>query len=58
MDMTHQMSALRKSVRDYLQASEKLLALEDLTDDEERAVKEMLYRLTTWFPDTGDDAAD
>lgn len=52
------MSALRKSVLDYLHASEKLLALNNLSDDEERAVKEMLFRLTTQFPDTGDDAAD
>jgi hypothetical protein len=52
------MPALRKSVLDYLKASEKLLALQDLSEDEERAVKEMLFRLTTRFPDTGDDAAD
>ena len=40
------MSIPRQSVRDYIEASEKLLELDDLTDEETEAVYKMLGRLT------------
>jgi hypothetical protein len=41
------MSIPRQSVREYLEAGEKLLKLGDLTDAETEAVQEMLDRLAS-----------
>ena len=35
-----------------------LLALEDLSEEEEEAVKDMLWQLVIRFSDEGDDSAD
>ena len=43
------MSIPRPSVREYVQASEVLLKLDDLTDAEMEAVEEMLGRLSEKF---------
>ena len=43
------MSIPRPSVREYVQASEILLKLDDLTDAEMEAVQEMLGRLSEKF---------
>ena len=43
------MSIPRPSVREYVQASELLLKLDDLTDAEMEAVEEMLGRLSERF---------
>ena len=52
------MSTFRPNVSEFIQASEKLLEMKKLYDDEEQAVKEMLERLSIMFPDEGDNAAD
>ena len=46
--------SIRPSVREYVQASEILLKLDDLTDAEMEAVEEMLGRLSEKF-DSGQD---
>ncbi|HEU4684351.1 MAG TPA: hypothetical protein VFS39_07605 [Nitrospira sp.] len=51
-------STVRKPVREFIRAAEKLLDTKDLSEEESGAVREMLGRLTTRFPDEGDDAAD
>ena len=43
------MSISRPSVREYVQASEVLLRLDDLTDAEMEAVQEILGRLSEKF---------
>lgn len=52
------MAPTRKGVTEFIRASKSLLALEDLSEEEEEAVKEMLWQLSIRFPDQGDDAAD
>lgn len=52
------MAPIRKGVTEFIRASKSLLALEDLSEEEEEAVKEMLWQLSIRFPDEGDDAAD
>ena len=54
----HLMAPIRKGVTDFIRASKSLLALEDLSEEEEEAVKEILWQLSIRFPDEGDDAAD
>ena len=52
------MAPIRKGVTEFIRASKSLLALEDLSEEEEEAVKEMVWQLSNRFPDEGDDAAD
>jgi hypothetical protein len=52
------MSAFRKTVAEFVQASAKLLESKDLSDEEEDAVRDMLWKLSDRFPDEGDDAVD
>lgn len=52
------MSDFRQTVADFIRAGNKLLDAKDLSDDEEDAVHDMLWRLSDKFPDEGDDAAD
>lgn len=52
------MSAFHKNVAEFVQAAAKLLESKDLSDEEEDAVRDMLWKLSVKFPDEGDDAAD
>jgi hypothetical protein len=52
------MAPIRKGVTEFIRASKTLLALEDLSEEKEEAVKEMLWQLSIRFPDEVDDAAD
>ena len=52
------MSEFRHSVADFIRASNKLLEAKDLSDDEEDAVRDMLWQLCDKFPDEADEAAD
>ena len=52
------MPAFRPSVSEFIQSSQKLLKIRNLSEDEEDAVKEMLRQLSIQFPDEGDNAAD
>lgn len=52
------MSAFRKNVAEFVQAGTKLLESKDLSDEEEDAVRDMLWKLSDKFPAEGDDAAD
>ncbi len=51
------MSEFRHAVADFIRASNKLLDAKDLYDDEEDAVRDILWQLCDRFPDEGDDAA-
>lgn len=52
------MPGIRKGVNEFIRAGESLLELTDLSEDEEEAVRDMLWQLVIRFPDEGDDAAD
>ena len=52
------MATLRSSVQEFIRVSDALAELQDLSDDEYKAVREKLARLDILFPDMGDDAAD
>lgn len=53
-----QMTTIRKSVQEYIRAAEKLLKLKNLSEEEEQAVRDVIFQLNIAFPDKGDDAAD
>jgi hypothetical protein len=52
------MGVIRRDVTEFLRAGKSLLAAGDLSEEEEEAVKDMLWQLVIRFPDEGDDAAD
>jgi hypothetical protein len=52
------MNTLRSSIQKFIRVSEALIKLQNLSDVEYKAVREMLVRLDLKFPDMGDDAAD
>ena len=52
------MADIRKGVTEFIRAGNSLLAMKDLSEDEEQAVRDMLWQLNIRFPDEGDDAAD
>ncbi|HSA65916.1 MAG TPA: hypothetical protein VLA67_00850 [Nitrospiraceae bacterium] len=52
------MAEIRKGVSEFIRAAKSLLALKNLSEEEEDAVREVLWLLATRFPDEGDDAAD
>lgn len=52
------MMAIRKGVQEYVRAAEKLLKLKNLSEEEEQAVRDVIFQLNIAFPDRGDDAAD
>jgi hypothetical protein len=52
------MTSLRQSVEEFVRAGEALLTLTDLSEEEFKALRDMLGRLSVMFPDEGDDAAD
>jgi hypothetical protein len=52
------MGVIRRDVTEFIGAGKSLFALEDLSEEEEEAVKDMLWQLVIRFSDEGDDAAD
>lgn len=52
------MAEIRQGVTEFIRAAKSLLALQNLSGEEEDAVRELLWLLVTRFPDEGDDAAD
>jgi hypothetical protein len=56
--MDHLMAAVQQGVTEFIRAAKSLLALQNLSEEEEDAVREVLWLLVTRFPDEGDDAAD
>jgi hypothetical protein len=52
------MGVIRLNVTEFIRAGKSLLALEDLSEEEEEAVKNMLLQLVIKFQDEGDDGAD
>ena len=52
------MSQFRQTVADFIRASNKLLEVKDLSEDEEDSVRDILWQLSDKFPDEGDDAVD
>ena len=52
------MAMLRSGIQEFIRVSEGLLGLQDLSDEEYKAIREVLVRLDIMFPDVGDDAAD
>lgn len=52
------MAEIRKGVTEFIRVGKSLLELKDLSEDEEEAVRDMLWQLCIRFPDEGDDAAD
>ena len=51
------MSAHRQSVREYARASEALLKIEDLSEEETQAVQEMLNRVSEKLLNSGNDGS-
>ena len=49
---------MRQSIREYIRASEKLMELKDLSEEEQEAITKVLDQLSVMFPNEGDDAAD
>jgi hypothetical protein len=52
------MSNIRRGVSEFILAGKSLLELKDLSEDEEEAIRDMLWELIVRFPDEGDDAVD
>ena len=52
------MGVIRLNVTEFIRTGKSLLALEDLSEEEEEAVKDMLWQLVIKFQDEGDDGAD
>lgn len=52
------MSRIRGSISEFIRAGKSLLELKGLSEDEEEAIRDMLWELIVRFPDEGDDAAD
>ena len=52
------MAEIRKGVSEFIRTGKSLLELKDLSEDEEQAIRDMLWELIIRFPDEGDDAAD
>jgi hypothetical protein len=52
------MTPLSQNVAEFVKATEALMTIKELSDDERKAVNEVLHRLSIAFPDEGDDAAD
>ncbi len=53
-----QMAELRRAVTEFIRAGQGLLALQDLTDEEVEAIRDIVWLLVLRFPDEGDDGAD
>jgi hypothetical protein len=52
------MADIHKGVTDFIRAGKSLLEMKDLSEDEEQAIRDMLWQLIIKFPEEGDDAAD
>ncbi len=52
------MSDIGRGVSEFIRAGKSLFELKDLSQEEEQAIREMLWELILRFPDEGDDAAD
>jgi hypothetical protein len=52
------MSPVRKGVTEFIAAGKSLLEMKNLSQEEEQAIRDMLWQLGLRFPDEGDDAAD
>lgn len=49
---------MRQAVHEYIRASQKLLELNDVSDEEHQTITELQEQLNNLFPDEDDDAAD
>jgi hypothetical protein len=52
------MAPIRKGVTEFIRAGKSLLEMKSLSQEENLAVRDMLWQLSIRFPDEGDDAAD
>ncbi|HEY3475890.1 MAG TPA: hypothetical protein VGK56_14865 [Anaerolineales bacterium] len=52
------MASLNPRIQEFIRASEALLELQNLSDEEYKVIREVLVRLEIMFPDLGDNAAD
>jgi hypothetical protein len=52
------MAPIRGGVTEFIRAGKSLFELKNLSEEEEQAIRDMLWQLSIRFPDEGDDAAD
>jgi hypothetical protein len=52
------MAPIRKGVNEFVRAGKSLLEMKNFSQEEDQAIRDMLWQLNIWFPDEGDDAAD
>jgi hypothetical protein len=52
------MPPVRKGVTEFIATGKSLLEMKNLSQEEEQAIRDMLWQLGLRFPDEGDDAAD
>jgi hypothetical protein len=52
------MAPFRSGVTEFIRAGKSLLEMKNLSQEEEQAIRDMLWQLGIRFPDEGDDAAD
>ena len=52
------MATIRSGVNEFIRAGKSLLGMKNLSQEEEQAIRDLLWQLNIRFPDEGDDAAD
>ena len=52
------MARIRTGIIEFIRAGKSLLEMKDFSQEEDKAIRDMLWQLNIWFPDEGDDAAD
>jgi hypothetical protein len=49
---------MRKGVTEFIRAGKSLFEMKNLSQEEDQAIRDMIWQLSIRFPDEGDDAAD